>query len=370
MILPTLGQNLVFLQESIESVINQKEIHKVLVCVDKNSKVKEQIVSSLKKYPSDKLKLIYGLKGGVSYTLNEGLKASTAPYIARQDDDDISEKNRFSTQISSLVNNKADMCFSSLSMFQEKDKLYTETIHDADEGFFWQESLILGSKLNHATMLANNFFKKENLFYPNVLAEDYNLWLKIVDKKSIYITSKYIYRYRQHQYQKTKNWDWKEVYKEVYLNWSRFFNNLNIPYNLNKKKLFFLIFGLSDKVIDFKDYFLLSLYLMNSLNKIKERPNLNYLNFIILRTSEILAKYNFQESHFNNYLIFLNKKYDIKLDFKLFLVASIRLSKLRSQYEQLGVVSHKIQLDNAQLLADNLKLNNKFIMRIYNRLTR
>jgi glycosyltransferase involved in cell wall biosynthesis len=89
-ILPTLGKNLDFLHESINSVINQAETSKVLICIDKQSRHKSELVASLNSYSQDKLKIVYSETPGVGETLNAGLRASSAPYIARQDDDDIS----------------------------------------------------------------------------------------------------------------------------------------------------------------------------------------------------------------------------------------------------------------------------------------
>jgi len=371
-ILPTLGKNLDFLHESIESVISQVETNKVLICVDKQSRHKSELASSLNNYSSDKLKIIYSEIQGVGETLNAGLKASSAPYIARQDDDDISEINRFAKQLKSLQDHKSQLCFSALSLFENEDvdNQYIEVAHDAAENYFWVESLVLGSTLNHATLLAENFFKKDNVFYSESAAEDYNLWLRIAKSKKIYTTSERLYRYRQHDLQKTKNWAWAEIYTEVFPQWDQFYNELNLPQEIDKKNTFNIIFNTNENYATsaIEDFLVVVKCLVNNLMESKQKGDVRYWDYLIMRVSEIVSNGD-NTQKVADYLKSIPER-DKEYFFNVFMLASMQLGNLKNKYNSLGKVSHKIRINNQKLLQDNIELNKKFASRVINKVKR
>ena len=371
-ILPTLGKNLDFLHESIDSVINQAETNKVLICIDKESRYKSELVASLNNYSPDKLTIIYSEMQGVGETLNAGLRASSAPYIARQDDDDISEKFRFAKQLKLLQDHKSQICFSALTLFEndEVDNLYTEIAHEAAENYFWIESLVLGSTLNHATLLSENFYKDENIFYSATAAEDYHLWLRIAKNKKIYTTSEKLYRYRQHELQKTKNWAWTDIYTEIFPQWEQFCDEINLPRKIDKKNTFNLIFNPNENypTSTIHDFLALVEYLVKNLMESKQKGDERYWDYSIMRVSEIISK----RENTQKVLGYLKSRpeEDKEYLFNVFMRASIQLGNLKNKHNSLGEVSHKIRLDNQKLLQDNIKLNKKFTSRAINKVKR
>jgi glycosyltransferase involved in cell wall biosynthesis len=371
-ILPTLGKNLDFLHESIDSVINQAETNKVLICIDKESRYKSELVTSLNNYSPDKLTIIYSEKQGVGETLNAGLRASSAPYIARQDDDDISEKFRFAKQLKLLQDHKSQICFSALTLFEndDVDNLYTEIAHEAAENYFWIESLVMGSTLNHATLLSENFYKDENIFYSATAAEDYHLWLRIAKNKKIYTTNERLYRYRQHELQKTKNWVWTEIYAEIFPQWEQFCDEINLPRKIDKKNTFNLIFNPNENypTSTIQDFLALVEYLVKNLMESKQKGDERYWDYLIMRVSEIISK----RENTQKVLDYLKSRpeEDKEYLFNVLMLASIQLGNLKNKHNSLGELSHKIRLDNQKLLQDNIKLNKKFTSRAINKVKR
>ena len=371
-ILPTLGKNLDFLHESINSVINQDETSKVIICIDKQSRHKSELVASLNSYSQDKLTIVYSEKQGVGETLNAGLRASSAPYIARQDDDDVSEELRFAKQLKLLQENKSQLCFSAVSLFHNDDveNLYTEIAHDAAENYFWIESLVLGSTLNHATLLSENFYKKESIFYSGKAAEDYDLWLRIAKDKKIYTTSERLYRYRQHELQKTKNWVWKEIYDEIFSQWEQFCDKINLPSEIDKKNTFNIIFNTDENypTSTIEDFLVLVEYLVKNLMESKQKGDERYWDYLIMRVSEIISK----RENTQKVVDYLKSKPegDKVYLFNVLIRASIQLGNLKNKHNSLGEVSHKIRLDNQKLLQDNIELNNRFTSRVINKVMR
>lgn len=94
------------LEKSIESIRNQSFTDwEFIICNDGSS---DNTLSELEKYPKkdSRIKVIsYEQNMGLAYALNECIKYATGKYIARQDDDDISLKNRFEKQVEFLENN-------------------------------------------------------------------------------------------------------------------------------------------------------------------------------------------------------------------------------------------------------------------------
>lgn len=371
-IIPTLGKNLDYLHDSIKSVINQEETNKILLCIDNKSMNKTEIKSSVECYSSDKLSIVNNEFNGIGATRNEGLKISTAPYVAMQDDDDVSEKNRFSKQLKLLLDHKAQICFSALKLF-EKDNfedLHPEKTHEAADGFFWKESLILGNTLNNATLFSENFYRKENIYYPLSKTEDYCLWLSIASSKKIYTTSEYLYKYRQHDKQITKNWMWSEVYAEVYRYWIEFYDEVEFPPEINPKEVFNMVFNLRDNYSTsvVKDFVSVVEFLLKNLLESEQKSEIRYIDFLIMRVSEVMSS---SEAFLKSIEFFEKKTLDDRnYIFEIFMRSNNQLSELKRSYNNLGRVSHQIRLDNEKLLIDNIKLNKKIITRIINKALR
>jgi hypothetical protein len=371
-IIPTLGENLKYLHESINSVIGQEETNKVLICIDHKSRHKSELVSSIKKFPSDKLTVIYSDFEGVGETRNAGLRESNAPYIAGQDDDDISENFRFAKQLKLLQEHKTQLCFSAMSLFENESDSnpYTEIAHESAEDYFWNESLVLGSTLNHATLLSENFFNKENVFYSTCKAEDYNLYLRIAKTKKIYTTSERLYRYRQHGQQTTKNWNLSDVYLEIYPQWIKFYDEIGLPRELDKEVIFNLIFNISknNSRRNIEEFFLLVQSLIKKLAESEQKDNTRYWDFLIMRISEIIA--NLKSEHKFAEILKIDSQKQSDILFNVVMRSSLQLGDLKNKYNSLGEASHKIRLDNEILLRDNIALNKKSWSRVFNRVVR
>jgi glycosyltransferase involved in cell wall biosynthesis len=371
-IIPTLGENIKYLHESINSVISQAETNKVLICIDNKSSHKSELVSSVTRYPSDKLTVIKSDLEGVGETLNAGLRASSAPYIARQDDDDISESFRFAKQLKLLQEQEVELCFSGLSLFENENvsDLYTEVAHEAAENYFWIESLVLGSTLNHATLLSENFYKKENVFYSASKAEDYDLWLRIAKSKKIYTTSEKLYRYRQHGMQKTKNWNWSDVYSEIYPQWIKFYDEVGLPRQLDKEAIFNLTFNISENnsIKNIEEFITFIHFLVKKLVESEQKADTRYWDYLTMRVSEIFSNLENDQKVVENLKTIAREQKDML--FNIFMSSSLQLGNLKNKYNLLGEASHKIRIDNEILLHDNIELNKKFSRRLINRVAR
>ena len=97
-----------FLDEAIESVLNQTFANFELLIVVEYSEEQENINNYIfKKFKDKRIRIINNKERlGFAESLNVGIKSAKGKYIARMDDDDISLPLRFEKQVNFLEKNK------------------------------------------------------------------------------------------------------------------------------------------------------------------------------------------------------------------------------------------------------------------------
>lgn len=113
-------ENLV--SESIESILSQTYKNwELIICDDNSTDNTYNILELYKdKYPQKIILLKNEQNYGLAYSLNHCLQYASGDYIARQDGDDISTKNRLEKQVKFLQENKEfDLVASSMTAFDE-----------------------------------------------------------------------------------------------------------------------------------------------------------------------------------------------------------------------------------------------------------
>jgi glycosyltransferase involved in cell wall biosynthesis len=96
-----------YISEAIESILNQSFENFEFIIINDCST--DNTLEIIKRYSSQdsRIKLINNKENlGLTSSLNKAIKSSKGKYIARMDDDDISEKTRFEKQIEFLEKNK------------------------------------------------------------------------------------------------------------------------------------------------------------------------------------------------------------------------------------------------------------------------
>lgn len=110
------------LSESIESILNQTyENWEFIICDDCSTDLTYKIASDYAKVYPKKIKVIKNIQNhGLAYSLNHCLKYVTGKYVARQDGDDISIKQRLEKQVEFLEKNEDfDLVGSNMISFNE-----------------------------------------------------------------------------------------------------------------------------------------------------------------------------------------------------------------------------------------------------------
>lgn len=174
-----------YIDESIKSILNQtyKNIE-LIICDDGSTDNTYEIAKSYEqKYPN-KIILIKNKKNmGLNYTLNMCLKKANGEYIARQDGDDISLKDRLEKEVYFLnYNSEFDFVSTNAIVFDENGKWGQTHLKE----FPNKNDFLITSPFCHASsMIKKNILDDVGNYSEGkkyVRVEDYNLWFKIYSK--------------------------------------------------------------------------------------------------------------------------------------------------------------------------------------------
>ncbi|MCP3761405.1 glycosyltransferase [Domibacillus sp. A3M-37] len=174
------------LKESIESIINQTYKNwELILCDDMSADRTYNIAKSyVCKYP-DKIRLIKNDRNsGLAWSLNHCLEYVTGEYIARQDGDDLSVKDRFEIQVKFLEENKEyDLVGSKMISFDESGIKGIRGV-PFDEPHICD--LSKSTAFCHATIMSRSYVYRElNGYRVNqytMRCEDVDLWFRFFAK--------------------------------------------------------------------------------------------------------------------------------------------------------------------------------------------
>ncbi len=173
-----------FLEEAILSVLKQTyENFEFIIVIEYGAD--KTTVDLVQKYSKldKRICLVWNEKRlGLAESLNEGIRRAKGKYIARMDDDDISLPCRFLRQ-RELLENEPDIGI--CGGLQVTLKCDTENILQcASDSETLKAEMLFGCQLSHTSvMFRRALFIQNKWFYDgNKLAEDYDLWIRILDK--------------------------------------------------------------------------------------------------------------------------------------------------------------------------------------------
>ncbi|MDB9722656.1 glycosyltransferase [Candidatus Marinimicrobia bacterium] len=176
-----------FLNTCIESILQQTYQDFEFLIIDDFSKDKSiEIISS---YTDSRINFISNNKNlGLTKTLNNGLKIATGNYIARIDQDDFSNKERFSKQIDYLTRHPNVKLIGSWCNIINGDNKFIKSLKPPKSRKKILESFIKSNPFIHSSVI---FDKKTVLKlggYPEsfVHAQDFALWYSITINNLVY----------------------------------------------------------------------------------------------------------------------------------------------------------------------------------------
>lgn len=174
-----------YLEESINSILNQSfKDWELIMCDDGSTDNTYKIAKLFAEKHSNNIKLLKNQKNqGLNYTLNRCLTEAKGEYIARQDGDDISTKNRLEIEFNFLENhNEYAMVSSNMIYFDETGEYGMSNMKEKPDKY----DFVKGSPFCHAPcMIRKKIIQEVNGYTIDkklLRVEDYHLWFKIYEK--------------------------------------------------------------------------------------------------------------------------------------------------------------------------------------------
>lgn len=189
-----------FIGESIESILAQTFKNFEFIIIDDGST--DDTKNIVNSYQDDRIKFFKNNTNlGLSESLNKGIRHARGKYIARMDADDISSSDRFYVQYAYMQQNpQVDIAGSYTTILNSRHKL-TPPINDIDI----KSEMLFNNALSHPSVIAKaNILKNHKYSKYFVVAQDYELWCRLIDIATYGNINKFLVIRREHDENLTK----------------------------------------------------------------------------------------------------------------------------------------------------------------------
>jgi glycosyltransferase involved in cell wall biosynthesis len=192
-----------YIVESITSILGQSySTIEVIVVNDGSTDNTKNILNELSKQDS-RLRVFHCDNKGLVKTLNFGIDKAEGKFVARMDADDISHKNRIELQYNEMIaNEKLVICGSWYQKFGHENKVFKLSTESEDIKL---ETLLAPHFCHPAVMMRTDVLKQVLYKEDYNLAEDYKLWVDLMDKGEFFNIPQILLDYRVHPNQVSSN---------------------------------------------------------------------------------------------------------------------------------------------------------------------
>lgn len=186
-----------YLNEAIQSVLTQTYENFEFIIVDDGSE--DNSLSIINQIKDERIRLIVNEKNkGLIYSLNKGLEAAVGKYIIRMDADDISDPERFDTQIR-YMEKHPEIGISGTAYQSFGEGFVSQTRVLESDPLQNQANLMFFPVLAHpSVIMRKSVLDENNLRYREEFknAEDYGLWVEASNFTKISNVKKKLLNYR------------------------------------------------------------------------------------------------------------------------------------------------------------------------------
>lgn len=221
-----------WIKKSIDSVLNQTYSNfEFIIIIDKPER--QELINFLfeEEKKDHRIRVFENDKNiGLAASLNKGINLSKGKFIARMDADDISLPYRFERQLKLLrQNNKVGICGGRAKIINEYEKV-KGYIKMKSSPAILRENIFFESPFIHPTvMIRRELLDKENYDENLRVAQDWNLWLRLVNETDYANLKDCVLLYRVHDNQSQKKAGIEKTRECKKYADSIFAKNMNLP---------------------------------------------------------------------------------------------------------------------------------------------
>ena len=185
-----------FLKKSIRSVLESSFVHfEFIIINDGSSDSSHKIITG---FTDNRIKYFRKENSGISDSLNFGLSKSKYELIARMDCDDLMMKDRLSFQYELIKKTNTDVLGSNAFIIDKNENFLEKTKIPIGHSSIKKKLESFESPMIHPSVM----YKKSSVLkaggYKELYADDYDLWLRMINKFSFMNTDKYLLKLRKH----------------------------------------------------------------------------------------------------------------------------------------------------------------------------
>ncbi len=232
-----------YLDEAIESILTQtyKDFEFIII----NDGSIDTSFDIIKKYAKQdaRILVISRENRGLIASLNEGILQAKGKYIVRMDADDISISTRLEEQLQFMENN-SDIGISGTAVifFNENQKEHIWRLASKDKTI--KTELLFSSSFAHPTVIMRKeLVLKYRLFYDKyfIYAEDYALWVSMVEITKMANLSKPLLKYRvlENSITREANKNYEQRYNVIKKIFERYLIKLDMKNSEEENRLHF-----------------------------------------------------------------------------------------------------------------------------------
>lgn len=195
------NEPLEWIDQAIESILTQSfSDFEFIIINDKPNRM--DLIDYLDKKAAydQRIKILKNSKNiGLPASLNKGISISVGKYIARMDADDISLKDRFKEQVHYLETNpNIGICGTYIRII-DKEGTVTKQIWQLHKPEALKAGIISYCPFVHPTVIVRRQILETNKYDENCrVAQDWNLWLRLVENVQFANIPKVLFHYRLH----------------------------------------------------------------------------------------------------------------------------------------------------------------------------
>lgn len=194
-----------FLREAVESILSQTYSDFEFIIFDDCSK--DGSAAILRSFTDPRLRIHTNEKNiGLTNSLNKGLAVARGKYIARMDADDISLPTRFAKQVAFLNEYPAIALVGTWMECIDAEGRSLSSVNMPTDPQIIKDEMLKENCIAHPSVM----FRKDAVLatggYQTTLgryAQDYDLWLRLLEQYQIANLSEHLLRYRMHSQQIT-----------------------------------------------------------------------------------------------------------------------------------------------------------------------